>query len=138
PQVFYTLTKTQKWVYSGILFFWVLLLTFPYFRYGFYAFSGNYFKSAINIFIPFTLIYFSVRSMDALFTAGKLHKGLLLLSSVVVLFLIHGPKSVDDLLNERMIWLSSLSLLAFTILLLAGYKNFAKPWFFYSLFMIAF
>src|SRR5690606_12669859 len=55
-----------------------------------------------------------------------------------VLFLLFVPKSVDALLNVKMVWYSAIFVCAYLVFLLTSFKKYEKPWFFYVLFLMVF
>jgi uncharacterized membrane protein YfhO len=85
PQLFLFLKRRQKVVFSAVLSLWILMLIFPYFRYAFYFFVGDYFKSAISLFLPLTCIIMATTAFHFVLKEGKVN--VVLLSGTLVLLL---------------------------------------------------
>ena len=85
PQVFYFGNRKSKIIY-GILLglcFWVML--FPYFRYTFWLFTGDYYRT-LGLFTLLALLYLNIRAIQSIIEEKKV--GLLTLLATVVLVLI--------------------------------------------------
>src|SRR6185369_9469619 len=54
PAVFGFLDKRRKIIYGVFLSFWILPVLFPYFRYAFWLFTGDYYR-AFSFFVSLTL-----------------------------------------------------------------------------------
>jgi len=70
PQFFWLAEKRQKWLYGGFLFIWLWLIIFPWFRFAFYAFAGDYYKGALSLFIPFSVLLVGLMALDKI-SKGK-------------------------------------------------------------------
>ncbi len=86
PQVFIYLNKRKKIVFGSFLGFWFLTLIFPYLRHAILAFTGDYFRYGFDFFIPFTLLFFAIYSLNQLDKNFKLNIALLG-GTLAVLFL---------------------------------------------------
>lgn len=89
PQAFFLFGKKHKIVFGTVLGFWCLLLLFPYLRYAFYFFVGNYYKSAVSIYLPFCFMYVSLRSLDKIIKGAKLRVIPLLATATIYLILLN-------------------------------------------------
>ena len=63
PQFFSSLTNRQKWFYGSITALFCTPILFPYFRYAFWAFSGDYFR-AFSLVIVIFMVMFSARAIS--------------------------------------------------------------------------
>ncbi|MGK2860682.1 MAG: YfhO family protein, partial [Chitinophagaceae bacterium] len=86
PQFFLLADKRQKWLYGLFLFFWLWLIIFPWFRYAFYAFAGNYYKGALSLFIPFSVLLVSLLGFDKIIKGKNVN--LLALSGTMLICFI--------------------------------------------------
>jgi len=77
PLSFFLLRRVQKIFYFAMLGFWTALVIFPFGRYAFYAFAGDYYKSAFSIFIPFSILFVASQVLDKLIRYRRLPLGLL-------------------------------------------------------------
>lgn len=123
PQVFMNIKLKQKIVYGAIVAFWVMIIAFPFFRYAFYAFAGNYFKSGISIFLPFTMLYFTLIGMDQFFRNGKLNLILLWITSSLLLLILYIPKDVSQLIVTEVQTVVAIFIIAYTIILSLSKKT---------------
>ncbi|MEZ4887173.1 MAG: YfhO family protein [Chitinophagales bacterium] len=70
PLAFPYFNRRQKIVYGSLLLFWTLIITFPFFRYGFYKFAGTYYKKALSTFIPISLWLVGMQALHVI-TKGR-------------------------------------------------------------------
>lgn len=92
PQFFSSLTKRQKLFYGGITALFCLPILFPYFRYAFWAFSGDYFR-AFSLVIVVFLVMFSARAISYIEQKNKINKVVLGVTVLFLLFLLYTPAS---------------------------------------------
>ncbi|MCZ8284755.1 MAG: YfhO family protein, partial [Bacteroidia bacterium] len=90
PQFFSSLNKRQKYFYGILTFAFCLPIIFPYFRYAFWAFSGDYFRT-FSLVIIFLMIMFSARAIHYIEQQGKINKVVLGVTVVFLLFLLYTP-----------------------------------------------
>lgn len=83
-------SKLQKKVYGAVLIFWLLLVVFPHFRYAFYFFTGDYYKTAVDLYLPFTLWLISMNGIKAIFDNDLIPSKKNTIISLVSLLLIFG------------------------------------------------
>ena len=90
PQFFSSLNKIQKRIYGVITFLFCLPILFPYFRYLFWAFSGDYFR-AFSLTITIFLLIFSARALDYIFKNNKINKKVFGVTILFLLILLYTP-----------------------------------------------
>ncbi|MBK6983950.1 MAG: YfhO family protein [Bacteroidetes bacterium] len=90
PQFFSILNKRQKMLYGGITALLCLPILFPYFRYAFWAFSGDYFR-AFSLVIVLFMVMFSARAISYIEKNNKINKIVLGVTVLVLLFLLYTP-----------------------------------------------
>ncbi len=71
-QVFTLLEKSKRRIYLGLLILWLIPTLFPYFRYAFWLFSGDYYR-IYSFFLALVLIIFSVQALDLILKSKKIH-----------------------------------------------------------------
>lgn len=92
PQFFSSLTKRQKYFYGALTCLFCLPIFFPYFRYAFWAFSGDYFRT-FSLVVIFIMVLFSARAISYIEQTGKLNKVVLGVTVVILLFLLYTPSA---------------------------------------------
>ena len=98
PQVFSFLSKPVRRWYVVLLVFWFLPTLFPYFRYAFWLFSGDYYR-AYSFFVSLVFLIYSAMAMDQILKNRKVNIITLAITSVVLLILVSYPyfKNIDFL-----------------------------------------
>lgn len=91
PQVFIHLNKRKKIVFGSFLGFWALTLFVPYLRYAILAFTGDYFRYGFDFFIPFTLLFFAIYSLNQIDKTFKINIKLLAVTIIVLLIALFFP-----------------------------------------------
>ena len=84
PHFYFTLSKKQKFYYGIFAFVFFTPILFPFFRYAFWAFTGDYYRT-YSLLITLLIILFSAKAFDYVISAGHANKKALL-STVVFLF----------------------------------------------------
>jgi glucan phosphoethanolaminetransferase (alkaline phosphatase superfamily) len=100
PQVFYFGNRKSRIIYGVLLglCFWVML--FPYFRYTFWLFTGDYYRT-LGLFTLFALLYLNLKAIQQILEEKKI--GLIaLLATVVILFIILFGLAPDENLNKSL------------------------------------
>lgn len=95
-QFFALAGRRQKWIYGGFLLFWLFLIMFPWFRYAFYGFAGNYYKLALSLFIPFSVLFVGLMGFQEIISGKPLKKWVLFTSSLFLLCILWFPYNVKD------------------------------------------
>lgn len=90
PQFFSSLNKRQKLFYGGLTFVFCLPIIFPFFRYAFWAFSGDYFRT-LSLVVAFLMILFSARAIHYIEQTGKINKVALGVTVLILLIFLYSP-----------------------------------------------
>lgn len=90
PQAFWLANRRQRWVYGLLAGLVGLLLLFPFFRYAFWAFSGDYYR-LLALFIGIGVLLAGVRVLDGLLRGQTLNMFLLAATVVLLLMLLFFP-----------------------------------------------
>jgi uncharacterized membrane protein YfhO len=91
PHVFVNATERQRILYGIVLCTCIVPHVFPFFRYAFWAFSGDYYRG-MSLFVILSFIYLMVRALQGIEQQhGKLNKttlgatfGILMLTVIIV------------------------------------------------------
>lgn len=84
-QVFPLIDKKVKRWYIAFLILWLVPTFFPFFRYAFWLFTGDYFR-AYSFFVSVVFIVFSVRALDIILKTKKI--SLIALAVALLIWLI--------------------------------------------------
>ncbi len=66
PQAFAFFSKKERILFGSLLGIYLLPLIFPYLRYSFWLFAGDYFRY-YSLFVIFILLYLAIRSLHLIF-----------------------------------------------------------------------
>jgi uncharacterized membrane protein YfhO len=118
PQFFCSLNSRQKYFYGILTFVFCLPIVFPYFRYAFWAFSGDYFRT-YSLVVIFFMVMFSARAIHYIESQGKLNKIVLGATVVILLFLLYTPAAqFKGAVNDSLRTFAALLLLIYAALLI--------------------
>ncbi len=132
PQVFIHLDKRKKIAFGSFFGFWVLTMIFPYLRHALLAFTGDYFRYGFDFFIPFTLLFFGIYSLNELDKNFKLNLPLLGGTFVVLLSILFFPYTsiAENAINSDMrniiVFILVLYSGLFILMTKSAYKSFAQ------------
>lgn len=90
PHVFSSLSKKQKLFYGILTGVFVLPILFPYFRYAFWAFSGDYFRT-FSLVISVLMLFYTVKAISYIEQKSEINKIVLLVTGLFLLFLLFTP-----------------------------------------------
>lgn len=94
PQVFAFLKKHQKILYAIVLALFVVPMIFPYFRYAFWLFAGDYYRS-FGFLFSIILLFFAIKALNIIIKEQKIHLISLIATAVVLLVLVSLPYYSD-------------------------------------------
>ncbi len=137
PQLFFHLRKKQKIVFAGLLGFWALILVFPYFRYALYAFAGDYYKTAVSLFIPFTLIWIASLTFDRLIKGARVNLPVLGITGAALIgLLFYLPHIFVHIPIDRGLRWTLITFIALEMLALGASNFIAKKQIFWLFFVV--
>jgi len=64
PSMFASLDKRRKWLFGVFAAIWVLIVIFPYFRYAYNLFAGDYYKTGISLIVSLVMLLYGLRALD--------------------------------------------------------------------------
>ncbi len=117
PQVFSFLNKRTKMAFAIFLGLWMLPMIFPYFRYAYWMFSGNYYR-ILSFFVSLVFMYFSLTALDLIIKNRKIN--LIVLAVTIVglfLFLNYPYFEESGVVNVGQMGFVSVLMLAYGALL---------------------
>jgi len=117
PQFIISLTKKQKYLYGtfGILF--LLPAFFSFFRYAFWAFTGDYYRT-YSLIIVIIVVLFTAKAAHHIFKTGQLHKKALVITLLVLIALLFMPfGNVGSYIDSSLRLWATLFLIAYAALL---------------------
>ncbi|HOY12814.1 MAG TPA: YfhO family protein [Saprospiraceae bacterium] len=137
-QAFTLFSKKKKIIFGSVLLFWALLVTFPYLRHAFYFFSGNYYKGAVSIFLPFTFLYIAIMSLDAILKEQKVNLLLLWASFLALVTLLFFGNSINEQISGDIAKMSGVFLFIYAVIFTFFAKTKMVKGVSYALFAIIF
>ena len=102
PQVFSFLNRRQKILYFVFALLFILPIVFPFFRYAFWAFTGDYYR-VFSLFVTIVLLFFSMHALSRISESEKPNLTLhitTLITLVAVLYLCSRISPVDMALRN--------------------------------------
>jgi uncharacterized membrane protein YfhO len=90
PQAFSSFNKKQKIGYGILIGIFVLPIIFPFFRYTFWAYSGDYFRT-FSLVITLLLLIFSVKAIHHIIKTEKVNKVVLGVTVLILLIFLYTP-----------------------------------------------
>ena len=95
-----------------------MIVLFPFFRYSFYLYAGDFYKHALSAFIPITLLFFALQALYHVNKTGRVNTLLLGATLVVLLGLLFFPyPGVKELVNGPLSIFIAVMLVIYTMLL---------------------
>lgn len=96
PQLFHFINKKQKIALGSYIGFWALIVSIPFLRHAFYAFTGDYFKAGLDIFVPVSLVFIAITALNKIYRQRKIYtKTLWITLAVLLAALFFGDAGTD-------------------------------------------
>jgi len=117
-QFFALASKKRKILYGAFLGLWVFMIIFPWFRFAFYGFAGDYYKGALSLFIPFSFLFVGLLGFQEIMNGKKPNLVVLGITLVMLLGLIWFPYHEPKVTISQAVQLkASLFLIAYAVLI---------------------
>jgi Bacterial membrane protein YfhO len=120
PQIFVGSTLRHR-IHYGLLFGIILVTTlFPWFRYFFWAFQGDYYRT-LSLFAVFGIITFGMTAFSRYIEGGRLNLWVLGGTIFLLIGILYFPlREFQSLINPSLRIAATVFLVSYTILLLVG------------------
>lgn len=125
PQIFIFLERKKKILYGIFLAIFIIPVIFPFFRYAFWLFTGDYYRG-FSLFIALTFLLFSLIVINELDKVKKVNIPLLAATFVGLIFLLYYPyENIDQVIQKdvRSLTVIFLFIYASIIIFLGFSKN---------------
>ena len=116
PQVFQFLSIRQKAVYGTAITIVILPFMFPYLRYAFWLFSGDYYR-ILGLFAVLLLVIIALRALENIMATGRVNSLLLLGTVGALLLALFYPHDVSRI-DQTPKWVAAGFLCAYTVLVM--------------------
>lgn len=116
PQVFRSLSKPVKWAFIIFIGVWMLPIIFPYFRWAFWLFTGDYYR-AYSFFVSLIFLFYSLHALEVVVREKKLNLIVLIVTVVVLFILLNYPFFDKDAINTALFTFVCFLLLVYGALL---------------------
>lgn len=101
PQAIYHAPKWRKALFGGLLAFWLMFCIFPFFRFAYFLFVTDHFRS-FCLHASLIFLFVALYALHAIEKTSKIHIPTLLLSLVGCLVLLNYSYFDDGRVNEGM------------------------------------
>lgn len=121
PQLFNFLNKRQQILYGITLGLCFLPMIFPFFRYAFWAFTGDYYRT-FALFFGVVVLRFGMQALSFIEEKNTINKWVLISSVIIPIILLAIPYS-DEIQIDKTLRIIVIMFLIFNALLLFGIAN---------------
>lgn len=90
PQIFFFVDKKRKILYGACILLFLIPVVFPFFRYMFFLFQGDYFRT-LSLFMSVGVLFLSIQALNFILTKSRINLKLLIATLVILLILLHYP-----------------------------------------------
>lgn len=102
PLLFFVFKGKKRWAMGAFVGVWILIVLFPFFRYAFYFFVGDYYKQAMNYFIPFSIVVAGVLILSELLKGNTPKWYYAAGAGLLSLILLNVPFDTTGVLNQEL------------------------------------
>jgi uncharacterized membrane protein YfhO len=127
PQAFAAMDRRRRRLYGLLVSAVLLPVIFPFFRYAFWAFSGDYYRS-LSLFVAVVLLFLSLRALSRIEETSRVQPAVLAGSLAAALFLLYAvPAFVKAPVDHGLQGVVAGLLVVYAALLFAmGSKKYAR------------
>ena len=104
PQIFNFIDKKKKILYSFFLAIFIIPVIFPYFRYSYWLFTGDYYR-AYSFLVGLVLLLLGIKSLNYININSKVNLKIIIISLVILLIFLYYPYEYlqhKNILNESL------------------------------------
>jgi uncharacterized membrane protein YfhO len=124
PQLFQFLDKKRKIIFFSFILLFLLPVIFPFFRYAFWLFTGNYYR-IYSFFVAVSFLLCSIIALNNINKEFKINLKILGLSIIVLLILVNYHYFNEEVKNLVTVFLIIYTILI-SLLLLKKYRNIVR------------
>ena len=139
PICIFSIEKRKRLAYFLFLSFWLLVAFVPILRHTVNFFMGNYYKISIDVFVPFTFLFFATKMLNKIDKQETQNHLLLITNAGILLVLLHFPyfKSNALVVNFEMKLVITVLIVLFTALIYTyTSKKINKTFFYISMILL--
>lgn len=117
PLGFVAFNKKRRIIYLLFLGCWTLPLIFPYFRYSFWLFTGDYYR-AFSFCVTMAFIYVAARSLEIFNSESRKINYIVLATTVFILFVAASSTTIPEIKNELLFFLTILMIVLYPVFMI--------------------
>ena len=138
PQIFILGTKRRKIAYGCFFLILLIPVVFPFFRYAFWLFTGDYYRG-FSVFVSMVFLFTAIEVLNELVKGKKINVYFLGASLLVLLALLYYPyEYTENLINKGLRTVIANFLVLYTILLLLSRFGSYRKYLLISLVLVVF
>jgi len=123
PQAFTGATRRQRILHALFLCLIAVPVVFPWFRYLFWLFRGDYFRT-FSLFTIFVLLLLSTSALSRYVVSGIINLRALAVTLAFLLAFLHLPISqIGHIVNNQLKWSVTVLLVVYALLLIIGHRT---------------
>ncbi len=90
PQIFIFIDRKRKILYSILLAIFIIPVIFPFFRYSFWLFTGDYYRT-FSFLVVFILLFISIQSLNYIIKNSKVNFTIIIITLLILLIVLYYP-----------------------------------------------
>jgi uncharacterized membrane protein YfhO len=138
PQVFGFLNKKQKIVYGIFIGVWLLPIIFPFFRYAFWLFTGDYYRG-FSLCVDTAFIFIGLHALNHINQSRKINLTVLIITVVGLLVFLYYPYHLKpEAINSDLRATARNFLIVYAVLIYLHSIPKAKIWIPFALIFVVF
>jgi uncharacterized membrane protein YfhO len=92
--------RRKKIIYSVFVLIFFLPVIFPFFRYSFYLFTGDYYRT-FSFFVALAVLIVSLKSIDIIYNRPKISIIIIIATLLVLLCFLYYPYPVERIIDKK-------------------------------------
>lgn len=126
PQLFHFIGRKQKIMYGVLLGLCAFPLIFPYFRYMFWVFTGDYYRT-MSLFLVFVLLFLAMKALTYMIQRNQVNRITLLISFAVLVIVLYLPYGDNVQVDASLRKIIVAFLVAYSLVLLVWKTALIQP-----------
>ncbi len=108
--------KKKKIIYFAFILVFILPVIFPFFRYAFWLFTGNYYR-IFSLFVALVMLLIALKSIDHIDSASNTNIKITLATLLFLVFLLYYPYDNAKIINHHIRNIVALLILTYSVLI---------------------
>ena len=108
--------KRKKFIYFAFILFFIFPVIFPFFRYSYWLFTGNYYR-IFSLFVAVVILLIALKGIDNIDTESRVNIKISIFTLLMLLFFLYYPYKNEKIIDKNIRDIVASFLITYSILI---------------------